>query len=300
MNNLNKILKLSNKKSELLHNEEFFFVDLKSKARLRGKKDGKESGIFLSKFKENSCLWESEFDGLDRFSEVMVCPVSTLKNMVNFCSKDETRWVLGGILIQDEKMCATDGSRILVSKEGPDKRESILFPSVIMKEILSLIDKKIEVINILYHRGERKTKFYIKLGNIEIIGECISGEYPNYRLLFDSKIDRKVDLKITGKLLEKYKEINKIYGKKFKKYFHINENIQEIKVDDNEGKLVFSEKFSDLIEVEEGCSVNTKLDLELLKDFLTIDFYRSSYEKEYPSIRFESENYKAILMGMRG
>lgn len=134
-------------------------------------------------------LPRDEFPRVPELSDkfILYMPQKTLKDMFNLTgfaiSKDETRYVLNGILFaQTEgklRLVATDGRRMaMIEKDTPKSHglaKRIIVPSKAVSELGRLLKDENDV-KILF--GENQMAF--EIDDTILITRLIEGEYPNY------------------------------------------------------------------------------------------------------------------------
>lgn len=117
-------------------------------------------------------------------------------------SKDETRYVLNGLLISFQKdkvvVVATDGRRLAyaqgeTSQEAPEK--DVILPAKAVQEIAKLLKEEGQVECILF---ENQAAFVFKTpsGQDEcvVISRLIEGNFPNYKQVIPSQVKERVVL----------------------------------------------------------------------------------------------------------
>lgn len=186
--------------------------------------------------------------------DVLIIPQKLLKTMLNMTSfaisKDETRYVLNGVLfvvVENKlRLVATDGRRLaMIEKEIQKSRglnKKVIVPS---KAVL-------ELARILRDDGEVKISFSenqlsFELDNVLLITRLIEGEYPNYEQVIPKESDEKL-------------RINKerLCAATKRASLFTTPDSQSIKLDVLKNKLVISKSAQDASESREelDCSYN--------------------------------------------
>ena len=131
----------------------------------------------------------------------LILPQKLLKAMLNMTSfaisKDETRYVLNGILFlaTEKSLClvATDGRRLaLIERELPK-------PGGLKKKVIVPAKAVSELMRILKDEGEVKISFSenqlsFELDDTLLITRLIEGEYPNFEQVIPKEIQNKLRL----------------------------------------------------------------------------------------------------------
>lgn len=124
---------------------------------------------------------------------------SLLKNMISMTifavSRDETRYVLNGILLiikkKTIKLIATDGRRLAVVEKGlPNEiptEKKLIIPTKTVQELNRLLEEEDDV-KISF--GENQILF--DLGDTVIISRLIEGEFPNYEQVIPKEVKEKI------------------------------------------------------------------------------------------------------------
>lgn len=302
---INKILKKAHKTNVAFQTESHFYSYLKSGMMARVEKTGVESEVVAKQFQKD---WEFETDWTYQWKNVLESPtvgtssakVSELMEVLPIASNDSTRYVIESIMFNDDKMVATDGRRLIVKTpdgEFPERTENLV-PKKMLEEIVQLFGKKSELLIEFKAHPVLKKRFYIKSNGIELTGSLIDGQYPNFSQVVPENYLNAGKFEFTENLLNKYKEVSKIYGKKVSKRFNYNKDGSSlIRI---VGKTEDLEKF----EVEESirCEEDVPefcVDLELLMDFIKIGMTEFWLENGLEPLSFRKDGYVGVLMPMR-
>lgn len=150
-----------------------------------------------------SGLPKDEFPKLPEFKdrEAVKIRQALLKEMfvkTSFAaSKDETRYVLNGILFEIENdkisLIATDGRRLAIIEKdintGLKRKISIIVPIKTINELNRNLKEEGDVLIVL---GENQVLF--DLGSIHIISRLIEGQFPNYKQVVPAEQKDKIKL----------------------------------------------------------------------------------------------------------
>lgn len=120
----------------------------------------------------------------------------TLQQTVLAASGDEARPVLTGVYLHSHEgnlyMVATDSYRLAEKLIMPIKDEvNLLIPSGAMQDLLRIIGDSSEKIEIKF--DDQQVQF--RVGDVELVGRLIEGNYPSYRKLIPEKFETSADLK---------------------------------------------------------------------------------------------------------
>lgn len=133
--------------------------------------------------------------------DILTLPQKLLKKMLNAtsfaASKDETRYILSGILFTATenrlRLVATDGRRLAINEKEVPKTANLT------KKIIVPAKAVLELMRILKEDGDVKILFSenqlsFKLDDALLITRLIEGEYPNYEQVIPAQIKDKVRL----------------------------------------------------------------------------------------------------------
>lgn len=305
---IDKILRKAHKCNSNFQTESHFYSYLKSGMMVRVEKTGMESEVIAKRFQKD---WEFETDWINSWENVLGSPtvgtssvkISELMEVLPIVSRDDTRYVLGSIMFNNDKMVATDGRRLIIKTpdgEFPERTENLV-PWRMLEEIVQFFGKKSELLIEFKTQPEIKKRFYIKSGGIELSGDLIDGQYPNFPQVVPKDYLNAGKFEFTENLLNKYKEVSKVYGKKVSKSFVSNENGSSfIIVPDTAKERDNWEKFEveDSIVSEEDVP-EFYVDLELLMDFIKIGMTEFWVESGKEPLSFRKDGYVGVLMPMK-
>lgn len=246
--------------------------------------------------------WTDLFDKVEgietnRTSDI---PYSELKDILPFSSSDETRYIINGVLMDDQKMVATDGRRLLVRTIDGEMADtnSPIVPNNMIKDILTFANKKKDI-HFQFKRKDMGGWFIVRLDDVEFMGELADGYYPNYRQVIPKHETICGKWRFNAKtILEAYKNVSKIYGKRHYKYIVWNKDECVIQVGAGEN-LDHTEKVENSILKSDSDDFKLKLDLNYLIDFLKIGMSDFGYESENDAVCLGKEGWKGVLMPMR-
>ncbi|MFH1790440.1 MAG: DNA polymerase III subunit beta [Candidatus Omnitrophota bacterium] len=149
-------------------------------------------------------LPKDEFPQIPEFKnkDNLTIQQKTLKEMLTVTSfavsKDETRYVLNGVLMEIEKekitIAATDGRRLAVSvKQLPEKTnivKKVIIPAKTIQELQKTLNDDGDV---KIYFGDSQILF--DLDKTKIISRLIEGEYPNYEQVIPKEKKEKIKIK---------------------------------------------------------------------------------------------------------
>jgi len=194
-------------------------------------------------------LPKDEFPQLPEFKnkESLTIPQKLLKEILtltNFAvSKDETRYVLNGVLfiIKKDKIrtVATDGKRLaLAEKKLPEK-------TLLDKRAIVPAKTVQEVSRMLQEEGDVKIQFsesqiFFDLGTTNIISRLIEGDFPNYEQVIPEEKEEKAEID-RQQFLAAVKRAN----------LFTNPDSLAVKVDVSKNKMIISKNAPFIGEVKE-------------------------------------------------
>lgn len=239
--------------------------------------------------------------------DILILPQKLLKTMLNMTSfaisKDETRYILSGILfVATEnrlRLVATDGRRLAtVEKEAPK-------PGGLSKRVIVPAKAVSELLRILKEDGEVKISFSenqlsFELDDTLLITRLIEGEYPNYEQVIPKPTQEKLRL-----------NKDRFYAAVKRASLFITPDSQSIKLDVLKNKLIISKGAQDGSESREevDCNYNGEemtvgFNPNYLMDALkNIDEEEIGFELTSPdkpgAIRADGNNYIYIILPMQ-
>ncbi len=110
-------------------------------------------------------------------------------------SKDETRYVLNGVLFEVEKnnlkLVATDGRRLALAKTKLPKEHNTyqcIIPNKTINELIRIVpDTENDI-----HINKTENQMFFDLGDVVIISRIIEGEFPNYKQVIPEEAEHKL------------------------------------------------------------------------------------------------------------
>jgi len=146
-------------------------------------------------------LPKEEFPKLPEFKdkEVINFHSETLKQLLSLVvfavSYDETRYILNGVLFQNQKdtlfLVATDGRRLAITSEKltriPNKDINIIVPAKTVQELIRNLTTSEQTLLVL---GTNQIMF--QLNGVSIISRLIEGEFPDYRSVIPPVAEQKI------------------------------------------------------------------------------------------------------------
>lgn len=304
---LEKLLKKQTNKfpNSVFQTESHYYIVMKSGLLAKARKSVDVSVLIDKQFPkdmEGMEHWTDLFNKVeniepDRTSDI---PYSELKEILPFSSSDDTRYILNAVLMDDQKMVATDGRRLVyrtIDGETADTNSPIV-PNKMIKDILEFANKKKDV-SFRFVRKDMGGWFIVRCEDVEFVGELVEGYYPNYKQVVPKNETMCGKWKFNGKaILEAYKNVSKIYGKRYEKYILWNNGECEIQII-SYGHTEHSEKIEYSIIESDSDNFLLRLNLNYLADFLKIDMSDFSYESEQDPICLGKDGWKGVLMPMR-
>lgn len=184
-----------------------------------------------------------------------------LKDMLNktsfAISRDETRYILNGVLIEIKTdkitLVATDGRRMAYTERKVETKGQKPKKMIIPTKTINELNKTLKEGPMKIHFGENQTTF--DLGDIVIISRLIEGEYPQYEQVIPKEQKEKLKVK-RDDLLAAAKRASLL----------TNQDSQAIKLDIFKTKVVISKNTPDIGEAREEISATYN------NDNLTIGF----------------------------
>jgi len=186
--------------------------------------------------------------------DTITLPQKFLKNIIQMTvfavSKDETRYVLNGVLCVIKNntisLIATDGRRLaVIEKKLPNKttnEQKVIIPTKTIQELSRLLEEEGEA-EIAF--GENQILF--NFGNTTIISRLIEGEFPNYEQVIPKETKEKI---VVAKkdLLAAAKRASIL----------TNQDSMAIRIDVSKGKMAVSKNTPYMGEVKEELGVAYK------------------------------------------
>ncbi|MFA6356690.1 MAG: DNA polymerase III subunit beta [Candidatus Omnitrophota bacterium] len=209
-------------------------------------------------------LPKDEFPKVPELSDKdsIVLPQKQLKTMLNSTafaiSKDETRYVLNGILfaVSDKKLkvVATDGRRLAMVEKDTPKQAGFSRKAIVPSKAVA------EVMRILKEDGDVRISFSetqaaFELEDSTLITRLIEGEYPNYEQVIPKQGQDKMKLKRES-----------FYAAVKRASLLTTPDSQSIKLDISKNKVVISKASQD------GSESREDVDCEYAGEDLTIGF----------------------------
>lgn len=217
-------------------------------------------------------------------------------------SKDETRYVLNGVLFVVEQdtitLVATDGRRLAKAKaqlsETTKLEKHVIVPTKTITEVLKMLKDDGEV-DIVFS----ETQILFNLGKTKIISRLVEGEYPNYEQVIPKEISNKI--KINRK--------NLLSAAKRASIFTSQESLA-VRVDIEKNKMTLSKNTPYIGEVKEELDVeysgknialgfNPLYLIELLKTLDIADIELEVDDADKPGAIRVGETYVYVVLPMQ-
>jgi len=253
-------------------------------------------------------LSKDEFPQIPAFKnkESIIVPQKLLKEMLSMTtfavSKDETRYVLNGVLAVIDKdslqFVATDGRRLALAKKTLPKKttitKKIIIPSKTVQELIRMLGDEGNV-TILFSDSQ----IFVDLGKTQVISRLIEGEFPNYEQVIPNETSEKIKIN-REEFLAATKRAN----------LFTNPDSLAVRLDVSKQKMVVSKNAPYIGEVKEEIGVQYKgknlsigfnpvylIDVLKSLDDETIEFELDDSEK--PGVIRKNSEYTYVVLPMQ-
>lgn len=199
-------------------------------------------------------LPKDEFPQIPEFKnkETLTISQKLLKEMLELTSfavsKDETRYVLNGVLFVIKKaemqLIATDGRRLaMAAKKISGKNEvdkKVIVPAKTIHELLKMLqdEGKVEIVF-------SENQIFFDLGKTKVISRLIEGEFPNFEQVVPKERSDKIKIN-RGNFLAATKRAS----------LFTNPDSLAVKVDVSKNKMILSKNAPYIGEVKEELGIN--------------------------------------------
>jgi len=178
--------------------------------------------------------------------------IEAIKQIIKAVSRDETRPVLTGVLINISegklKMVATDSYRLAIkeikAKSKTEENVKVVVPAKVLDEIIKVISQEEGEVNIKITENQIAFNF----NNTTMISRLIEGEFPKYQQLLPDNYQVRIDL-----------EKDAMAGAA-KRVSLLALNNSPIKVNIGDKKIKISAETSEVGEAAEEVEVNEKME----------------------------------------
>ncbi len=235
-------------------------------------------------------------------------PQKTLKQLFTktyfATSKDETRYVLNGILFEVEKgifrLVATDGRRLALAKTKLGKEPSplqFIIPNKTVNELIRILADTDEEVQV--SRTENQIFFTIR--DVVIISRIIEGEFPNYKQVIPEESKDKLPI-VRQELIDAIKRAM---------VFSTQDSIA-VKLDIFKNKLVISKNSPDTGEAKEELDIayagkemtvgfNPNFLIDILRNLTSevVQFELSAHDKPAVVREKDETDYLYIVLPMQ-
>ena len=221
--------------------------------------------------------------------------IKEVNNVFYAASKDESRPVLNGVLIDAErdslKLVATDGKRLAMTEviNATQKQIQAIIPVSFLLDVCKNSDNEIKLLI-------DDSLIFAESGNYSISSKLIEGKYPNYNQIIPDKFESQVTI-------NKYDLLNAV-----QRVSLILDNVQEsVKLSFKDNELSVTAKTMD--------SASEKLSIDFIGEFelfynplFLIDAFKNSsgdtidlnYNDKTSPTLITCENLEYLVMPMRG
>ncbi|MDD5440000.1 MAG: DNA polymerase III subunit beta [Candidatus Omnitrophica bacterium] len=236
----------------------------------------------------------------------LTIPQKTLKTMLTMTifaiSRDETRYVLNGVLMSIHKkkiqIVATDGRRLAVASqqlpEGVTLEEKVIIPAKTVQELTHVLTDEGNVA-IAYSDNQ----IFFTVGDTQIISRLIDGDYPNFEQVIPKEKEEKIKIPRDAFLSATRRA-----------HLFTNPESLAVKLDVTKGRMIISKNAPYIGEVKEELTVgysgknmsigfNPAYLIDVLKNLPDQDVWFEIDDADKPGVLRKGDEYIYVVLPMQ-